>query len=81
MDKLCVDCKHYKKSWIGKEFAECHSPKNKTINPVTGKEKLNCRFVEVQRFGAIPLNGYCNRRGDWWEPKPPTEKKWWQVWK
>lgn len=71
--KTCHTCKHVRKGFInwlltGSNSANwrCASPMN-PVNPVDGLRVV--RFCTTQRSGSGTTDGYCGRRGDFYEPK------------
>lgn len=61
--KLCVDCKHYKKTWFNDSY--CTHPKNIEIDLITGKTMYRWR-VETNRGSHDNL---CGANGKWWETR------------
>jgi hypothetical protein len=66
--KACHTCKHFKRFWMfalfgGDLYAECHSPRVKSIDPVSGKSEPG--FADISRR----YEHSCGRSGNFWEAK------------
>ena len=72
MTKLCMDCKYYRKDWLGHLFGmlsrhdTCSSP-NTTQNPVTGNEQRFCEILRSERWKELDWS--CGPDGRYWEAK------------
>lgn len=68
--KLCKDCKHF-----GAKDETCKSPRNGSIDRVTGNRKPAFIFCETHRYGEgwlmARLIGVCGEGARWFEPKEP----------
>lgn len=74
-EKFCIDCKHYRKGFLGIPHyfgvGKCHAPQNTEIDKVTGKLRYICETAGVQRattLSKMRASGYCND-AEWFEPK------------
>lgn len=63
MNKICKDCKHYKKPGFFK-VGGCFHPENVTQDLINGKF-----YQKYPTFSLRDLYGLCGKDGKWFEPK------------